>query len=96
MTDSSKQLPATEVKLPDHQLEQLAQLIADRLVNRKLSIYQVKPVGRFDASVALGVSLSTLDRLIDEGLPVIRPSKRRVVIDLEEARRWLGGRTRNG
>lgn len=40
----------------------------------------------------IGVSLRTLDHLVDQGLPVINPGSRLVRIDVERADAWIAAR----
>jgi excisionase family DNA binding protein len=49
---------------------------------------------RTEVSPALGVSLATVDKLIQEGaIPSFRPSPRRVVIPSEAFVKWLEKQT---
>lgn len=49
-----------------------------------------------EAAAWLGIGERTLDRLIVDGLPVLRPSDGLVLVDLRSALRWIRARGSEG
>lgn len=75
-----------EVVLSSEQLKSLASMIVEMLPQRSNA---TRRLGCEEAAKVLGVSLSSLRRAIQQGMPVLRPTPRKIVIDIDVAAKWM-------
>jgi AraC-like DNA-binding protein len=77
-----------EVILTPTQVSELAERIVDSVL-QGLKINGSRRLSIDDAARELGVSRSTLQRAIKDGMPVLRPTPRKVIVDLDLATQWM-------
>ncbi len=78
-----------EVVLSEAQMGELAEQIVDAVLRGLRANNSGRRLTVEDAAKELGVSRSTLQRAIKEGMPVLRPTPRKVIVDLDLAVEWM-------